>query len=344
MKVKQSYDELHETRFEENEIEKKLEIEQECERDAPAESSIETIADALHFEININGKPKHALTSSSATAYSEVKTSTVKAKRMATEENEEGQIINPFTMLLLNDDAEPGPSTTLNEGAPNHHLLQNHSLPSIQSTLTIRQLPSEGLSFQLWPAATSLVSLLDRHRADPLSSPLFAALQGRRRILELGSGTGIVGIVAAATLGGHVTLTDLPHVVPNLQFNADANAGVMGPSGGKLTVAPLRWGHDDDVEAIGREFDLILASDVVYHDHLYEPLLKTLRLMMLSKGAEREGNEKMVFVMAHKKRWKKESAFFKKAKKHFHVDVLHTDTPCHGTRVGVVVYRFVGKG
>jgi len=65
---------------------------------------------------------------------------------------------------------------------------------------------------------------------------------------------------------------------------------------------------------------------------------------MVTKGAEREGKEKMVFVMAHMKRWKKESAFFRKAKKHFHVDVLHSDPPCDGSRVGVVVYRFVGKG
>ncbi|BAT75476.1 uncharacterized protein HKW66_Vig0035430 [Vigna angularis] len=265
------------------------------------------------------------------------------SKRMATQENEEDQIINPFTMLLLEDHDKHGTSTTLHEAAPNHHLLQNHFLSSIQSTLTIRQLPSEGLSFQLWPAATSLVSLLDRYRADPSSSPLSAALNGRLRILELGSGTGIVGIVAAATLGGHVTLTDLPHVVPNLKFNADANAGVVGPRGGELTVAPLRWGHADDVEAIGRDFDLIVASDVVYHDHLYEPLLETLRLMMLTEGAVRERKEKMMFLMAHLRRWKKESAFFRKAKKHFHVDVLHTDPPCDGSRVGVVVYRFVGK-
>lgn len=237
---------------------------------------------------------------------------------------------------MLLTDAKPSVPDTLHEGAPNQHLLR-----SIQSTVLIRQLPSEGLSFQLWPAATTLVSLLDRHRADPLTSPLSSAVNARRRILELGSGTGMVGIVAAATLGGNVTITDLPHVVPNLEFNANANAEVVGSIGGAVSVASLRWGHADDVEAIGREFDLILASDVVYHYHLYEPLLETLRLMMLGKGA---GAEKMVFVMAHMRRWKKESVFFKKAKKHFNVDVLYTDTPCNGSRVGVVVYRFVAKG
>ncbi|KAK7262857.1 hypothetical protein RJT34_30438 [Clitoria ternatea] len=250
---------------------------------------------------------------------------------MATHEDDEDSIINPFTMLLThteNDDRV----TSLHHPAPN----QNHILRSIQSTVIIRQLPTEGLSFQLWPAATTLVSLLDRLRVDPPNSPLFTVLSdGPLRILELGSGTGIVGIVAAATLGANVTVTDLPHVVPNLRFNAEANRNVVGSSGGAVTVAPLRWGHADDVEAIGRDFDVIMASDVVYHDHLYEPLLETLRLMMEGK--------KMVFVMAHMRRWKKESVFFKKAKKHFNVDVLYTDTPSNGSRVGVIVYRFVNK-
>lgn len=247
--------------------------------------------------------------------------------------------INPFTSLLINQDDKPNAFTTIQNEAPNQELLQNHFLRSIQSTVIIRQLPSEGLSFQLWPAATSLVSLLDSHRIDPSNSPLSTVLTTTNnppRILELGSGTGIVGIVAAATLGSNVTITDLPHVVANLQFNAEANAGVVGSSGGVVTCAPLRWGHAADVERMGSEFDVILASDVVYHDHLYEPLLETLRLMLV-------GN-KIVFVMAHMRRWKKESVFFKKAKKHFDVDVLHVDTPCNGSRVGVVVYRFVGKG
>lgn len=259
---------------------------------------------------------------------------------MGSNEDDEDEI-NPFTTLLAGEEEKPNGFATVHDGALKQELLQKHFLRSIQSTVAIRQLPSEGIPFQLWPAATALVSLLDLHRLDPSNSPLSAAIPaGAQRILELGSGTGIVGIVAAATLGGNVTLTDLPHVVPNLQFNAEANAGVVGSSGGAVTYAPLRWGHAADVEAVGREFDVILASDVVYHDHLYEPLLETLRLMLLGSGEEK----KMVFVMAHMRRWKKESAFFKKAKKHFSVDVLHVDTPCNGSRVGVVVYRFVGKG
>ncbi|PIN16471.1 putative N2,N2-dimethylguanosine tRNA methyltransferase [Handroanthus impetiginosus] len=244
--------------------------------------------------------------------------------------------LSPFTM------SQPMPlEETIQENHEENHAenQETYHLQSINSTILIRQLPSEGLSFQLWPAANTLVTLLDHHRhhdTNPLSS--FLNTNHRLRLLELGSGTGLVGIAAAALFGASVTVTDLPHVLPNLQFNVDANAGILELHGGAVNVAALSWGDVQHMEALGREYDVILGSDVVYHDHLYEPLLQTLRFFLL--GSEKE----VVFLMAHLKRWKKESAFFKKAKKVFHVEVMHTDTPCNGSRVGVAVYKFVRKG
>jgi predicted nicotinamide N-methyase len=262
---------------------------------------------------------------------------------MATREDDEDDI-NPVTMILPDDQDEEKRFPTRQVGAPVEQLDQQHYVRSIDSTVVIRQLPSQGISFQLWPAATSLVNLLDHHRRDPTNSPLSSTLMGHRRplnILELGSGTGLVGIAAAATLGANVTLTDLPHVIPNLRFNADANTSVLTLNGGAVHVAPLSWGEADDVELIGRDFDLVLASDVVYHDHLYDPLLETLRSFLLDSENDKGGGK--VFVMAHLRRWKKESVFFKKARKLFQVEVLHVDNPCNGSRVGVTVYRFAGK-
>ncbi|XP_010550414.1 PREDICTED: protein N-lysine methyltransferase METTL21A-like [Tarenaya hassleriana] len=237
--------------------------------------------------------------------------------------------LDPTKMLLLEENGvNGGSSSPVRDGAPEHQLHQQHYIRSIESTVVIRQLPSQGLSFQLWPAATTLVTLLDNHRRDPSQSPLTETLKALSsngaesstlNILELGSGTGIVGIAAAATLSADVTMTDLPHVIERW-----------------VHVAPLRWGEAGDVELIGRRFDLILASDVVYHDHLYDPLLETLRLLLL-------GSEKRMLVMAHLRRWKKESVFFKKARKLFDVDVIHSDDPLEGSRIGVVVYRFARK-
>lgn len=240
--------------------------------------------------------------------------------------------------ILLPDNLNGAPD--LHQGTPEQEV-QQHYIRSIKSTVAIRQLPSQGLSFQLWPAATTLFTLLDNRSTGPLSPILDTisggSTHGALRILELGSGTGIVGIAAAVTLGAEVTVTDLPHVIPNLQFNVDANADVLASRGGTVNVAALRWGEDADVEGVGREFDLVLASDVVYYDHLYEPLLKTLRSLMLGEG------RKMVFVMAHLRRWKKDSAFFKRARKFFNVEVVHVDSPCEGSRIGVAVYRFAAK-
>ncbi|EEF40865.1 protein N-lysine methyltransferase METTL21D [Ricinus communis] len=258
------------------------------------------------------------------------------------QQEDDEEDIDPMKILLPDYELELHNTTT-----PNLQQDQRHYIPSINSTIMVRQLPSQGLSFQLWPAATTLFTLLDRHRSDPTTGPLSPIFSPdcTPNILELGSGTGLVGIAAAVTLAANVTVTDLPHVISNLQFNVDANADTMALFGGTVNVAALRWGEegDGDFECIGQDFDVILASDVVYHDHLYEPLLHTLRLVMGAGAGEKKKKKKKVFVMTHLRRWKKDSAFFKRAKKWFDVDVIYVDSPCHGSRIGVVVYRFSQK-
>ncbi|VVB04202.1 unnamed protein product [Arabis nemorensis] len=88
--------------------------------------------------------------------------------------------------------------------------IQTYRIHSIESTIVIRQLPSQGISFKLWLPATTLVTLLDNYRRDPNNSPLTRTLSNFSspvNIVELGSGTKIVGIAAAATLGGNVTVS-----------------------------------------------------------------------------------------------------------------------------------------
>ncbi|CAN7110323.1 unnamed protein product [Brassica rapa subsp. narinosa] len=264
-------------------------------------------------------------------------------------DDDEESEVDEAKMLLIGENGTNAESfSPLSDGAPE---LQQYTIRSIESTVVIRQLTSQGLSFQLWPAASTFVALLDNYRLDPTNSPLAATLSSLKpagstttttpmNILELGSGTGVVGIAAAITLSANVTVTDLPHVLDNLSFNAEANAQTVARFGGQVHAAPLRWGEADDVEILGRNVDLVVASDVVYHDHLYEPLLKTLRLMAAAKGLE---GKRLIFLMAHLRRWKKESVFFKKARKVFDVDVIHSDEPRNGARSGVLVYRFVAK-
>ena len=72
------------------------------------------------------------------------------------------------------------------------------------------------------------------------------------RVVELGAGTGLAGILAAS-LGADVLLTDLPHVLPNLQGNAAVNREAVVCGGGWVRVEVLRWGERGDGEAVLRQ-------------------------------------------------------------------------------------------
>jgi 2-polyprenyl-3-methyl-5-hydroxy-6-metoxy-1,4-benzoquinol methylase len=252
----------------------------------------------------------------------------------------------------------------------------------------VRQLPSRGLSFQVWPAASALCWFLDetfwhysgvittahQDAPTPTSIPICTKQQsangfelnpevghishqllhsrGNRqalRVLELGAGTGMVGI-ASAFLGAHVTITDLPHVLPNLLFNATANEESLRATGlgGCVCVKALRWGEEKDARDVGhRNFDLVLASDVVYHENLFDPLLLTLKWLLLGindDGGQVAGEGNPIVLMAHLRRWKKDAHFFKKAKKLFDVRVVYRHPPKPGSRLGVAIYSFTNKG
>lgn len=91
-------------------------------------------------------------------------------------------------------------------------------------------------------------------------------------ILELGAGTGLVGLAAAAVFGRHVVLTDLPGIVPNLTRNLEANAAAPAATETGAEAAVLDWSNPSDfsvpsssVQAVRpNSFPLILAADPIY--------------------------------------------------------------------------------
>ena len=168
--------------------------------------------------------------------------------------------------------------------------------------------PSRGLAFQLWPAALLLCRYLDSQ-----PSPLPPA----SRVVELGAGCGLVGLLAAS-LGAHVTLTDLPAVLPHLLSNVAVNSppfvqnpesaeGWRHPSGGTVQVAALGWGEGREAEAGVVGADMILLADCVYWEELFDPLLDTLTALCM--GTTR------VLLSQTTRRSHVEGRFFKRAKK-----------------------------
>eukprot|EP00928_Gymnodinium_smaydae_P008965 TRINITY_DN1330_c1_g1_i1.p1 TRINITY_DN1330_c1_g1~~TRINITY_DN1330_c1_g1_i1.p1 ORF type:complete len:256 (+),score=24.94 TRINITY_DN1330_c1_g1_i1:88-855(+) len=96
-----------------------------------------------------------------------------------------------------------------------------------------------------------------------------------KRVLELGSGTGVVGIVLAS-LGANVTLTDLPQAIPLIEKNIALNFSEQ--SSLRPRAIALNW-RDPVPSGLG-PFDLVVCCDVLYCPNLYEALLNTLRQVM----------------------------------------------------------------
>ncbi|XP_076437996.1 protein N-lysine methyltransferase METTL21D-like [Babylonia areolata] len=90
-------------------------------------------------------------------------------------------------------------------------------------------------------------------------------------VVELGAGTGAVGLVAAS-LGANVTVTDLPQFVPLMELNIRDNAASLA---GTAQAVALTWGTELD-GTVPAAPDLVLLADCIYYEESLEPLVKTV--------------------------------------------------------------------
>ena len=152
--------------------------------------------------------------------------------------------------------------------------------------LTITEWPDRcDESTTVWDAGLILAHYLAAGRGGAWSSKLSGL-----RAIDLGAGTGLVGLTAAAC-GADVVLTDLSECLDTLRINAAANASTIAAlGGGRVDVMPLRWGDTlaaqrcRDVGSDGRGFDLVLCGDCMYHTgDAPEQLVDTVRGLLASQ-------------------------------------------------------------
>lgn len=102
-----------------------------------------------------------------------------------------------------------------------------------------------------------------------------------KKVIELGAGCGLAGL-GMALLGCDVVATDQVEVLPLLMRNVERNKSWISQSNpdsgtfGSVTVAELDWGNKEHIKAVDPPFDYIIGTDVVYSEHLLQPLMETI--------------------------------------------------------------------
>ncbi|KAF0045727.1 hypothetical protein F2P81_002256 [Scophthalmus maximus] len=159
-----------------------------------------------------------------------------------------------------------------------------------------------GVAAVVWDAAVVMCMYLELGEVE---------LKGKA-VIELGAGTGLVGIVAAL-LGAAVTITDRQ---PALEFlSANVKANLPPDTRGSASVSELSWGQGLDLYPAGG-FDLVLGADIVYLEDTFVPLLRTLEHLCSDATA---------VLLACKIRYARDTDFLGMLRQRFAVEEAHYD-------------------
>ena len=170
---------------------------------------------------------------------------------------------------------------------------------SIQIRLREPSLTADNLGHKTWLASYLLacrLPFLEPHLPPLSNAPIWSNRSSTSasynvaaaiRVLELGSGTGLLGIAAAALFPDlQVRLTDLEAIVPNLQSNVDANRALFREDN-VPRVDELDWSRTPTPESLAERYHIILASDPLYSPSHPKWLFNTIHAYLLRCNTSR---------------------------------------------------------
>ncbi|CAM0143178.1 Protein-lysine N-methyltransferase efm6 [Umbelopsis sp. WA50703] len=236
-------------------------------------------------------------------------------------EVEQLAIRDPFLELSLGMETGNATASKIDRTSTFHY-------KGLSQPIIINEDTSGGCGGKTWEAADVTCNyLIWKHQQDS-----HAAFKNKR-ILELGSGTGLVGLVLGAICNPNgakeIVITDQLPMLALMENNIITN-GLNDIVSAKI----LDWGTSLPVW-MNEKPDVIIASDCVYLEIAFQPLIDTL--VMLS-------NEKTEIYLCYKRRRKADKRFFMLARKKFTLtEVLEDPNRPDYERLGIHLYLLKRK-
>ncbi|CAG5123520.1 unnamed protein product [Candidula unifasciata] len=185
----------------------------------------------------------------------------------------------------------------LHEKSVRHFHIAGHNF-TIQQDYT-----GLGVSAMVWDSAIVLAEYLENHKH----------LVQDKKVLELGAGTGLTGLVAAA-LGADVTLTERAEALAHLNSSIRQNTQNRP---WKISAKVLDWTKSVDPQGFSG-FDVVLGSDIIYIEDTFEDLSRTVKSLAHDNSVH--------ILLSCRIRYDRDLKFLDLLKVDFNVDEIFVDS------------------
>ena len=126
-----------------------------------------------------------------------------------------------------------------------------------------------GIHSCLWDGGIGMLAYIKQY---PINSTAL--------IVDLGAGTGIVGLGMGLLGYQHIVLTDLSDALPLMQENVALNETVIKG----VTVEEITWGDPSLTRTLEQKIQnancvYMMGADIIYRQNLFQPLLSSMKLL-----------------------------------------------------------------
>ncbi|MCJ1329233.1 hypothetical protein MMC10_005912 [Thelotrema lepadinum] len=164
--------------------------------------------------------------------------------------------------------------------------------------LSAPALKAEGLHLQTWGSSYVLANLLHRLTLSPETHE--NGHSSSFDILELGAGTGLVGLSAAVVWASRVVLTDLSPILPGIAANVNSNQKLLMEHRAQASCGSLDWKNPSNLAIYSSDVlsgqvilapddenkpSIILAADTMYTEE-HPMLLSRTIFTWLRRGSK----------------------------------------------------------